>query len=79
MKERVLSLGLKGALDAFSSIKWKFHEDRDGAVRLEVPRGDAESYVVHLPYGNEVEKAGIVKALEAAGWVKQEVRYVVDY
>lgn len=79
MKERVLCLSLKGAVEAFQAIKWKFFEDRDGAVRVEVPRGSDESYVVELPYGNEQQRGEIVGALEDAGYVRQVVRIVCDW
>ena len=82
MKERVLSIGLKDAIEAFEINKWKFYEiDEDGKlVRIEVPRGYTETYVVELPYGeNPALLKDYMDALQVAGFYHQTIRQRCNY
>lgn len=77
IKERVLKLSLKDALDLFGGIKWKFYEVdlENSQVRMEVPRGQNESYVVNVGFSLEPHGCqDIVKALSNSGWIEQTIQ-----
>lgn len=81
MKERVLSLDLKGAVEAFLATRWKFFNVNEevNMVRIEVPRGSDEAYVVELPYRTENEEKQIVDDLLGAGFIKQMKRITTSW
>ena len=81
MKERVLSLSLTGAIEAFKAIRWKFIEDEDerDVVRVEVPRGTGEAYVVELPYEDATERDRMVDQLLDEGFILQAIRITSDW
>ncbi len=81
MKERLLSLNLESAIEAFQAIRWKFfHEDNERSlVKLEVPRGTGESYIVELHYEDQKEKDAIVDKLLDASFIPQSVRITSDW
>ena len=82
MKERVLSMSLKDVIEAFDINKWKFFEiDEDQRiVKIEVPRGYTETYVVELPYGQNLSlRKDFVEALQVAGFFHQTIRQRCNY
>ena len=79
MKERILSLSLREAVEAFQGLKWRFYQVLDDTVKVDVPRTGDETYVVLLPYGNDVERDAILDALNRAGFVKETIRLVSEY
>jgi len=76
IKERVLEIGTDEAVTLFEIHKWKFWEvdSEEGIVRLEVPRGYSEVYVVELPFSNEVQYKELVDKLSKNGFIKQTIR-----
>ena len=76
IKERVLEIGTDEAVTLFEIHKWKFWEvdSEEGIVRLEVPRGYSEVYVVELPVSNEVQYKELVDKLSKNGFIKQTIR-----
>ncbi|HUW46798.1 MAG TPA: hypothetical protein VMW50_13495 [Dehalococcoidia bacterium] len=76
IKERVLEIGIDEAVTLFEIHKWKFWEvgSEEGIVRLEVPRGYSEVYVVELPFSNEVQYKDLVDKLSKNGFIKQTIR-----
>jgi hypothetical protein len=85
LKERILTLSLKGAIEAFEGIKWRFYEvgqtseKVEGTIRLEVPRGTSESYIVEIKYETPKQLAESIDILENTGWIAQRVRVVTDF
>jgi hypothetical protein len=81
VKERVLSLSLEGAIEAFAGTRWKFLEvDEEGStVRLEKPVGAGESYVVELTYHDAREKDRLVDQLIGADFIEQKRRVTSDW
>lgn len=79
MKERVLLVGLIDAVDAFDLFKWKFYQVEEDYVKVEIPRGSSESYVVEMPFSNEAQMKEILKKLEAEGFIQQKIRLVKDF
>ena len=77
MKERVLKISLLEAIDLFESRKWKFFEvdELDRMIRVEVPRGENETYIVEWPYLDDEMKEKYIQALKKAGFIEQEIRY----
>ena len=74
-KERVLEISLDEAIELFDINKWKFFEvDPDGVVKIEVPRGYSETYVVELPYLNPAQLNGLCEKLSVSGFIKQTIR-----
>jgi hypothetical protein len=73
MRERILDLELKGAIEAFQGIKWKFfdHDEEKKLIRVEVPRGSDESYIVELKYKDDEALGPIVDALLSADFIMQ--------
>ena len=76
IKERVLEIGTDEAVTLFEIHTWKFWEvdSEEGIVRLEVPRGYSEVYVVELPFSNEVQYKELVDKLSKNGFIKQTIR-----
>ena len=76
IKERVLEIGIDEAVTLFEIHKWKFWEvdSEEGIVRLEVPRGYSEVYVVEFPFSNEVQYKDLVDKLSKNGFIKQTIR-----
>jgi len=82
VRERVLCLSLGRAVEAFEAFKWKFYEvgEEDGLVRVEVPRGPGEAFVVEIPYnGSQAVLEGVTKGLAAVGFIRQSVRVRSDW
>lgn len=82
MRERVLSLSLKEAVQLFESTKWKFFQvdEENGIVRVEVPRSSGESFVVELPYdGDQKTLEGVTKSLRKADFIRQTIRKTSDW
>lgn len=81
MKERVLALELKDAILMFEMHKWKFFEvnEDDSLVKIEVPRGSSESYVVELPYKNRQMLDEIAGTLLGEGFIQQTIRMRCSY
>ena len=81
MRERILDLDLKGAIEAFQGIKWKFFSEVEEAktVRVEVPRGSDEVYVVELTIQGESERKKVVDELLGAGFVRQSKRMTAEW
>jgi hypothetical protein len=78
--ERVLKLKLDEAIDFFGGRKWKLFQIIDvqqhKVLKLEVPTGLTESYVVELPFAEGEFLDEAVRALKASGWIQQETRTV---
>jgi len=76
IKERVLEIGIVEAIGLFEIHKWKFWEldPEEGIVKIEVPRGFSEVYVVELPFGSEVQLNELVAELSKNGFIKQTIR-----
>lgn len=82
MRERVLSIGLRDAVQLFELTKWKFFEvdEEGGVVRVEVPRGSGECFVVELSYGGDQGVLeGLTKTLRGADFIRQTVRVRSDW
>ena len=84
IKERVLKVGLRDIADLFDTIKWKFYEieetsEEEGFVKVEVPRGSNESFVVELPYKSAESLRKIVDHLDGAGFIEQTIRTRCEY
>jgi len=76
IKERVLEIGIDEAVTLFEIHKWKFWEvdSEEGIVRLEVPGGYSEVYVVEFPFSNEVQYKDLVDKLSKNGFIRQTIR-----
>lgn len=81
MKERVLNLNLKEAAEAFNSIKWKFYsvDDESKTIKIEVPRGFGESFVVEIGFANDSEKKDKIDMLNGENFIFQTVRVTSDW
>jgi hypothetical protein len=82
MKERILALCLKDAAQLFEGHKWKFFEvdEEEKLVKIEVPKGSNESYVIELPYGgNASVLKDIVDSLQVEGFIQQTIRMRCSY
>ncbi|MDQ1280672.1 MAG: hypothetical protein QG670_1935 [Thermoproteota archaeon] len=81
MKERVLSLDLKSAVEAFTETRWEFFEgdEETKIIKIEVPRGFDESYVIELPYPSETEEKQINDSLLGAGFIEQKKRVTSNW
>lgn len=86
MKLRILQVGLSDALELFGPLKWKFYEVRPdgdakgaaGTVRIEVPRGSDEAFVVEIPYANAEQLYEVKDRLRKAGFIEQQIQLVSD-
>ena len=58
MREMVLTLDLEDMIEAFKTVCWKFFEEDEehNIIKVEVPRGTGEAYVVELPYVDDKER-----------------------
>jgi len=76
IKERVLEVGIDEAVALWVIHKWKFYEidPEEGIVKIEVPRGYSEVYIVELPFSNEVQYKEIIDKLDKNGFIKQTIR-----
>jgi len=76
IKERLLEVSLSEAVELFDITKWKFWEVNPeiGLVKIEVPKGYSESYVVELPFTNEAQYKQIADKLYSSGFIKQTIR-----
>lgn len=76
IKERVLEIGIIEAIGLFEIHKWKFWQldSEEGIIRVEVPRGYSEAYVVELPFSNEVQYRELIAELSKNGFIKQTIR-----
>ena len=81
MKERILSLSLVRAIEAFQAIRWKFFEadDERNLVKVEVPRGIGESFVVELRYEGDKERECIIDKLLGADFIQQMMRITSNF
>jgi hypothetical protein len=79
VKERVLLVNLETAVQIFDRFKWKFYTVMEDYVKVEVPRGTSESYVVEVPYGNEAQFKQVVDRLRGEEFIQQEIRQVKDW
>lgn len=82
MRERVLSISLKDAVQLFELTKWKFFEvdEEAGVVRVEVPRSSGECFVVELSYdGDQGVLESLTKTLRGADFIRQTVRVRSDW
>jgi len=80
VKERVLKLSLAAAVDMLSTRKWNFYSiDRDSQiVKIEAPITSGESWVVEVPYDDQLGLTGILKQLEERGFIEQMIRFVAE-
>ena len=76
IKERVLEVGIDEAIGLFEIHKWKFMEihKEENIVKIEVPRGYSEVYVVELPFSNDVQLEELVDKLSKNGFIRQTIR-----
>jgi len=81
IRERILEVSLDDVVELFEIRKWKFFEvDPElGLVRVEVPRGYSESYVVEIPFTNEAQYKGIAEKLVTNGFIKQTIKMRSSY
>jgi len=81
VRERVLSLGLRDVVHLFEGTKWKFYEvdEEEALVRVEVPRGSGESFVVELPYKGSASLEEVTGTLRGEGFIRQTVRIRSDW
>jgi hypothetical protein len=82
VRERVLSVSLRDVVQLFELTKWKFFEvdEEDGVVRVEVPRGSGECFVVELSYGGDQGVLeSLTKTLRGADFIRQTVRVRSDW
>ena len=79
MRERVLHLTLSDAVEAFNAIHWKFFDVDEGLIRIEVPRGSGESFIVELPFSNERQRDDFIVELLAGGFIRQTLRLTSDW
>ena len=79
MKERVLDMTLDEAVEAFQPHRWKFYSLDEGKIKVEVPRGLGESFVVEFPYASDAQRNETTKKLNEAGFRKQTVRVTPEW
>ena len=80
MKELVLDMSLEQATTKFYGeelVLFEIREDKK-IVKVMVPRGKSERYVVELRYEDAVERNRIVENLLEAGFFLQETRIVSE-
>jgi hypothetical protein len=81
MRERVLSMELSVAVVKFQGedlVLFEVHE-REKLVKVMVPRGTGERYVVELTYDDDKEREHVVDALMGAGFIRQETRITPEW
>jgi len=76
IKERVLEVGIDEAIGLFEVHKWKFMQvfKEENIVKIEVPRGYSEVYVVEIPFSNEAHLKQTVDKLSKNGFIVQTIR-----
>ena len=79
MKERILALSLSEAVDRFQGIKWLFYSVEPEKIKIEVPRGTSESFVVEVSYKDAHELETFKKILQNADFIEQRVNMVIEY
>ncbi len=81
IKERVLEIGINEAIKLFEHHKWKFyHQDLEsGILKIEVPRGENEVWVVELPFANQVQLSELTDELSKGDFIKQTIRTVGSF
>ena len=81
MRELILTLDLEDVIDAFQTVRWKFFEEDEehNIIKIEVPRGTGEAYVVELPYVDDKEKDHIVDELLGADFTQKTMRVTLDF
>jgi O-methyltransferase involved in polyketide biosynthesis len=81
MRERILELDLPETIEWFRGILRKlFSVDEDArAVKVDVPVGEEERYVIELAYENDAEKQLIVDELLGAGFKRQTKRISAEW
>jgi hypothetical protein len=81
MRERVLSMDLRVAIVKFQGEDLVLFEvrEREKQVKVMVPRGTGERYVVELGYDDDREREHIVDALMGAGFIRQETRITPEW
>jgi len=75
MRERHLKIGVEDAVEAFQTLRWKFYEVEGLRLRIEVPRTDAERFVVEIVYQDEEALKAAVARLGDQGFIRQEIKY----
>ena len=81
MREMVLALDLEDIIEAFKAVRWKFFDEDEAhnIIKVEVPRGLWEAYVVELPYVDDKEKDRIVDELLGAEFIQKAIRVTPDF
>ena len=76
IRERVLEVDLAEAILLFEHHKWKFFESNSetGIVKIEIPKGETEIYVVEFPFTNQNQLKALISELSKAGFIKQTIR-----
>lgn len=78
--ERVLKLRLDEAIEFFGGRKWKMFQlidlEHGRLLKLEIPIGQTESYVVDLTVDEGEFLNEAIRTLKANGWIQQERRTV---
>ena len=68
-------------MEAFETVRWKFFEEDEehNLIKVEVPRGTGEAYVMELPYVDDKEKDHIVNGLLGAEFIQKAIRVTPDF
>ena len=76
IKERVLEVGIDEAIALFEIHKWNFYEvdPEEGILKIEVPRGYSEVYIIEFPFSSETRCKELVNKLADNGFIKQTIR-----
>ncbi len=75
-EEKVLEVDIEDAIVLFEINKWKFWEvdSEEKIIKIEVPRGYSEVYVVELPFSDERQQKELTAELRKNGFIKQTLR-----
>jgi hypothetical protein len=81
MKERILNLELDDAIGFFAGTKYKFFQEnlKGLTVKIEVPRGSTEQFVVELHFQDHKEMGEVVMRLETEGFIQEEIRVTSEW
>ena len=81
VRERMLSMNLSVAIVKFQGEDLVLFEvrEREKLVKVMVPRGTEERYVVDLVYDDDQEREHIVDALMGAVFIQQETRITPEW
>jgi len=76
IKERVLEVGIDEAIALFEIHKWKFYEldCEEGIIKIEVPRGYSEVYIIEFNFSSEAQDNELINKLAENGFIKQTIR-----